>query len=43
LRQQVHFGLSFISIVGSHIKVSKRGAIAKVARGVKAFEFEIWG
>jgi hypothetical protein len=37
------FGLSFTSIVGSHIRISKKGVITRVARGVKTFEFEIWG
>jgi hypothetical protein len=37
------FELNLTSIVGSHIIVSKRGAIAKVVRGVKIFKFEIWG
>jgi hypothetical protein len=37
------FGLSITSIVRSHIRVNKRGTITKVARGVKIFEFEIWG
>jgi len=37
------FKLNFTSTAGSHIKVSKKGAIARVVRGVKIFEFEIWG
>jgi hypothetical protein len=27
----------------SHITCSKKGAIARVARAIKVFEFEVWG
>jgi hypothetical protein len=37
------FGLNLNFTTGSHIRINKRGAITKVARSVKLFEFEIWG
>lgn len=43
LRKKLTFRLNFISIVGSHIRVNKRATITRVVRGVKIFEFEIWG
>jgi hypothetical protein len=37
------FKLNLTYTVGIHIRVNKRGVIARVAKGVKVFEFEIWG
>jgi hypothetical protein len=36
-------GFSFTSIIGSYIKVNKRGAIARVARGVKNLNLKFGG
>jgi hypothetical protein len=43
LRQQTRVWIKSHLYCWSHIRVNKRGAIIRVAKVVKIFEFEIWG